>query len=103
MNDIVIPTTTKKRKKTRVASRVGSGSVDNYVCITRGLEVKRVTRTVAAQLVLDGFSYCPRSLWKKQVRDIKGYVAPVVVEQKESKVKAKKVKTDKPRIAKGTK
>jgi hypothetical protein len=90
----VTPTPTKR--KVRVKSRVGSGSLKNYVCISKGTEVKRVLRTVASTLVANqGWNYAKRSLWKKEVRDIKGYVAPVV-EHKETIKKAKKVKPEKP-------
>ncbi len=99
MSNLPEPVSPTKRK-TRVKSRVGSGSLKNYVCISKGAEVKRLSRPVADTLVTtDGWSYAPRSLWKKQVRDVKGYEAPVV-EQKEVKKKAKKVKTDKPRKGK---
>lgn len=99
MSELPTPVTPSKRK-TRVKARVGSGSLKNYVCISKGAEVKRISRAVADNLVaVEGWSYAPRSLWKKQVRDVKGYQAPVV-EQKEVKKKAKKVKTDKPRKSK---
>jgi hypothetical protein len=98
MNDIQIPVTTK-RKRTRVASRVGNGTVSTTVCIKKDSVVKRLSRPEADKLVaVEGWSYAPRSVWKKEVRDVKGYVAPVV-EQVEVKKKAKKVKTDKPRKA----
>lgn len=99
----VAPLAPVKRKRNRVRARAGSGSLKNYVCISRGAEVKRLSRPVADALVAtEGWSYAPRKLWKEKVRDVKGYVAPVV-EQTEVKKKAKKVKTDKPRKAKGTK
>ena len=93
MNDL--PTAPSKRK-VRVGGRVGSGSVGNTVCITNGTDVKKVKRQVASELVTKGYNYCPRSLWKKEVRDQGTYVAPVAEQQEPSK-KAKKVKADKPR------
>lgn len=102
MTDVAIPTPSTKRK-TRVKARVGSGSLKNYVCISKGALVKRLSRLVADILVAtEGWNYAPRKLWKEKVRDVKGYSAPVVVE-KEVKKKAKKVKTDKPRKGKETK
>lgn len=102
MTELPAPSTSTKRK-TRVGARVGSGSLKNYVCISKDAEVKRLSRAVADNLVAtEGWSYAPRSSWKKLVRDVKGYVAPVV-EQKEVKKKAKKVKTDKPRKGKENK
>ncbi len=96
MNDIIIPVNAKR--KIRVGSRVGSGSLKNYVCITKGSEVKRVSRKTGDQLVAkEGYSYCPRSKWKKEVRDVKGYEAPVLEVKEQPKKKAKKVKTDKSR------
>lgn len=92
-----------KRKRNRVRARAGSGSLKNYVCVSKGAEVKRLSRPVADNLVAtEEWSYVPRKLWKEKVRDVKGYVAPVV-EQKEVKKKAKKVKTDKPRKSKENK
>ncbi len=94
MNEVVVPVSTKR--KVRVGSRVGSGSLKNYVCITKGSEVKRVSRKTGDQLVAtEGYSYAPRSKWKKEVRDVKGYVAPVVEVKEQPKKKAKKVKVDK--------
>jgi hypothetical protein len=102
MSELPTPTTPTKRK-TRVKARVGSGSLKNYVCISKGAEVKRLSRLVADNLVAtEGWNYAPRKLWKKEVRDVKGYSAPVV-EQKEVKKKSKKVKTDKPRKGKENK
>ncbi len=102
MNEVSTPVTPSKRK-TRVKARVGSGTMSNYVCITKGADVKRTSRLVADQMVtVEGWSYAPRKLWKEKVRDVKGYQAPVV-EQKEVKKKKKPVKTDKPRKAKETK
>lgn len=102
MSEVQIPTTTK-RKRTRVSARVGNGTVSTTVCIRKGADVKRLSRGEAEKLVaVEGWSYAPRNLWKKEVRDVKGYVAPVV-EQVEVKKKAKKVKTDKPRKAKENK
>lgn len=103
MNDIAIPAAATKRKRTRVRANVGSGTVSTTVCIKKDSLVKRLSRAEADKLVdTEGWSYAPRSLWKKQVRDVKGYQAPVV-EQKEVKKKAKKVKTDKPRKSKENK
>ena len=102
MSNDQIPTPTK-RKKTRVKARIGSGSVATTVCITKGAEVKRLSRLVADNLVAtEGWNYAPRSLWKKEVRDVKGYSSPVV-EQKEVKKKKKPVKADKPRKGKENK
>lgn len=102
MSNLPAPVAPSKRK-TRVRARVGSGTLSNYVCIVKGADVKRTSRLVADNMVaVEGWSYAPRSLWKKQVRDVKGYEAPVV-EQKEVKKKAKKVKTDKPRKSKENK
>lgn len=103
MNEVAIPAPSPiKRKRTRVRARVGAGSVATTVCVKRDAEVKRLSRKEAEAYVANGWSYAPRSLWKKQVRDVKGYVAPVV-EQVEVKKKAKKVKTDKPRKSKENK
>jgi hypothetical protein len=96
-------TTPQTKRKTRVKARVGSGSLKNYVCITKGSEVKRTSRVLADTLVAtEGWNYAPRKLWKEKVRDVKGYSAPIVV-QVEVKKKAKKVKDDKPRKGKETK
>jgi hypothetical protein len=94
MNEIQVPVTAKR--KVRVGSRVGSGSLKNYVCIRKGADVKRLKRVVADEMVRNqGFSYCDRSVWKKEVRDVKGYVAEVVEVIEQPKKKAKKVKVDK--------
>lgn len=86
---------TQTKRKIRVGSRVGSGSLKNYVCITKGTVVKRIKRVLADKLVaVEGWNYAPRTLWKKEVRDIKGYVAPIV-EQPEVIKKAKKIKPNK--------
>lgn len=83
----------------------GNAKVNNYLCVRKATSVKRVARLVAERLVREeGYSFCPRSVWKTEVR-AKGlavkFVAPVVTE--EIKKKAKKVKTDKPRKGAGTK
>jgi hypothetical protein len=79
--------------------RKGHGNRSNYLCVRKGSEVKRVNRHAADALVAkDGFTYCKRSEWKKEVRDVKGYVATVVVQ--EVKEKKKKVKNDKVRKSK---
>lgn len=94
MTEVQVPVSTKR--KVRVGSRVGSGSVKNYVCITNGKDVKRLLRLAADLLVATkGFQYCPRSTWKKEVRDVKGYQAPTVEVKEQPKKKAKKVKVDK--------
>jgi DNA modification methylase len=99
MNEVQVPVTTKR--KVRVGSRVGSGTLKNYVCIRKGADVKRLKRNVADAMVRNqGFSYCDRSVWKKEVRDVKGYVAPVAEVIEQPKKKAKKVKTDKARKSK---
>lgn len=86
--------TPQTKRKTRVRARVGSGTLKNYVCITKGENVKRTSRILADTLVAtEGWKYVPRSLWKKEVRDVKGYLAPIVV-QKEVKKKEKKVKKE---------
>ena len=86
--------TPQPKRKIRVRARVGSGSTKNYVCITKGSDVKRTNRLLADTLVAtEGWKYAPRKLWKKEVRDIKGYEAPIVV-QKEVKKKEKKVKKE---------
>lgn len=99
MNDVVVPVSTKR--KVRVGSRVGSGSLKNYVCIRKGADVKRLKRAIADAMVKnEGYSYINRSVWKKEVRDIKGYVAEVVEVKEQPKKKAKKIKTDKARKSK---
>lgn len=86
--------TPQTKRKIRVRARVGSGSLKNYVCITKGSDVKRTSRVLADTLVAkEGWKYAPRNLWKKEVRDVKGYEAPIVV-QKEVKKKEKKVKKE---------
>jgi hypothetical protein len=103
MNEIQIPVTPSKRK-VRVGSRVGSGSLKNYVCISKGTEVKRVKRQVGDRLVaVEGWAYAPRSLWKKEVREKGLAVKFVAPEVKEVKEKKKKIKTDKPRKSKENK
>ena len=84
-----VPETPKKRK-VRVGSRVGSGSVSNYVCITKGADVKRANRKLADAMVKqEGWAYCLRSKWKSQfANDNRG----VSVTTEDPKPKAKKVK-----------
>lgn len=69
----------------------------NLVCISKGSEVKRVHRRNLDQLLVLGWKYCPRSKWKTEVRDQKGYAAPVheapVQKKKEKKKDKDKVET----------
>jgi hypothetical protein len=45
-----------------------------YLCVRRGSEVKRVLRREASVLIDQGWSYCPRKVWKEQVRDLNAKV-----------------------------
>jgi hypothetical protein len=49
----------------------------NLVCMAKGSDVKRVHRRNTDQMLAHGWAFCPRSKWKKEVRDQKGYTAPV--------------------------
>lgn len=91
-----IPKAPEKRK-VRVRSRIGMGSVSTHVCITKGSDVKRANRKLADAMVRDeGWIYCPRSKWKAQFQKSDRGVSVAV----EAKPKAKKVKVDKPRKSK---
>jgi len=91
-----LPLVTKRK-----IHRAGQGSVGNYVCIRKGDDIKRVKRKAGDTLVrVEGYSYCPRSVWKAEVRDKKGYVPTPVVAEEQPKPKKKKIKTDKPRKSK---
>jgi hypothetical protein len=64
--------------------------------------IKRVKRAEAERLVASGgFTFIPRSTWKKLVRDVKGSeVIQVAIDEKKGIVKKSKVKNDKPRKSK---
>jgi len=38
--------------------------------VQNGSEIRRVADEEAAALVKNGWSYCPKSVWKQKVRDI---------------------------------
>jgi len=38
-------------------------------CIKKGKQIQRVSDKEAAELVKGGWKYCPKSEWRKKVRD----------------------------------
>lgn len=64
----------------------------NFVCVSKGTEIKRIRRKEATQYLETGWAYAKRAQWKKDVRDQKGYVAPVQEVQAKKEKKEKKNK-----------
>jgi hypothetical protein len=76
--------------------------MSNWVCVRNNKNVKRVRRTEAEVLVQSGWEYCPRSVWKKEVRDVNKAEEKAKTEKKQPrkrkgnpKGKASKKKTEK--------
>ena len=52
------------RSKTRQSRCSGAVGQDGPVCVKKGKTVQRVARPVAAKMVTEGWSYCPKSVWR---------------------------------------
>lgn len=64
----------------------------NFVCVSNGTDIKRIRRKEADRYLATGWSFAKRAQWKKEVRDQKGYVAPVQEVQAKKEKKEKKNK-----------
>jgi hypothetical protein len=62
-------------------------------CIINGNEVRKVSNEQAAEMVTKGWAYCPKHIWKEQIRDKKEAVAPAVAEKQAEKEEVKGSKT----------
>ena len=60
-------------------------------CIKKDEKIKRVTNEVASEEVKKGWKYCPRTEWKKMVRDVKGKEKNERSKEEEVKVEVKEV------------
>jgi len=64
----------------------------NLVCISKAEQVKRVRRRDVQSFLDNGWNFEKRARWKKEVRDVKGYVAPTYEQPKQGKKKVTKNK-----------
>lgn len=70
------------------ATKTGYGKLKNKVCVRKASgEVVNTTRAKAEVFVNGGGAYVPRSVWKKEVRDIKVETNKVETENKPKKKK----------------
>jgi hypothetical protein len=60
----------RKDPKHYISHHKGHGNQRNTVCVKKGDVVQKVARKGVEKLfIAEGWAFCPRNLWKAQVRD----------------------------------